>query len=362
MVSCPDGHSSLAADYCDVCGAPIGAVDPVAAAEASGPTPKCVYCGAERSGRFCEACGHDSALPAPIETAGTGDGEVLPVEVVGPVAPVSALSRSAAGGPDSGSGLDTTSAAASRMAGTGDSSRPAPIPNSATAEAAETAAGTNSARVAEDPPVPGEAAAVASGKDAAVGPVSVTSGAAQRAETSSAAAGSKESVRGEVLGRNSVGADLGDAEASGPHGSATAAAEVGPVWVVTITADRAFFDRVRARKGPDADRVEFPAFYPHRRIVLRAGASLIGKRSVSQGITPEIDLGLAPADIGVSRTHATLRATEEGLSITDLGSTNGTSLNEGDDLLPAAVPFALHSGDRIHLGGWTTLHITAEPG
>lgn len=131
-------------------------------------------------------------------------------------------------------------------------------------------------------------------------------------------------------------------------------------WVATITADREFYDRVIARKGPDADQVGFPTFYPERRIVLRGNDILIGKRSVSQGLTPDIDLGIAPADVGVSRMHATIRLDDDSLTVTDLGSTNGTSVNGSDELIPAKVPVPLRSGDRIHLGGWTTIVFTID--
>ncbi|MFB8279435.1 FHA domain-containing protein [Nocardia colli] len=131
-------------------------------------------------------------------------------------------------------------------------------------------------------------------------------------------------------------------------------------WVATITADREFYDRVIARKGPDADQVGFPTFYPERRIVLQGNDILIGKRSVSQGLTPDIDLGIAPADVGVSRMHATIRIDADSLTVTDLGSTNGTSVNGSDELIPAKVPVPLRSGDRIHLGGWTTIVFTID--
>ncbi|MGO4613897.1 FHA domain-containing protein [Nocardia sp. 2YAB30] len=151
--------------------------------------------------------------------------------------------------------------------------------------------------------------------------------------------------------------------AAEPATSEPAAAErPRPVaWIATIVADRQFYDRVIARKGPDAEQVGFPTYYPERRIVLHGSEILIGKRSVSQGIAPGIDLGIAPADIGVSRAHAMLHIDDRGLTITDLGSTNGTSLNGSEDLLPPKVAVSLRSGDRIHLGGWTTITLSAEP-
>ncbi|WP_082870823.1 FHA domain-containing protein [Nocardia terpenica] len=129
-------------------------------------------------------------------------------------------------------------------------------------------------------------------------------------------------------------------------------------WVAIVTADREFYERVRARKGPDADRVEFPDYYPQRRIGLQGTDFLIGKRSVSQGVYPDIDLGIPPVDIGVSRSHARIHLDGDTVTVTDLGSTNGTSLNGSDDLIPPHTPIPLHPDDRIHVGGWTTITVT----
>ncbi|MFE3545376.1 FHA domain-containing protein [Nocardia sp. NPDC059177] len=132
-------------------------------------------------------------------------------------------------------------------------------------------------------------------------------------------------------------------------------------WVARVFADREFYTRVQARKGPDAERVAFPDLYPERRIVLRGSQILIGKRSASQGIVPEIDLGIAPADIGVSRAHAMIRIDAAGaLTVTDLGSTNGTSLDGAETPITAQVPVAVRDGSRIHVGGWTTIAISTE--
>jgi hypothetical protein len=74
MTTCPAGHESAAADFCDVCGRPIGATGlpepaggtgaPVpAGSQAAEPTPwpdeQCPVCQRERTGQFCEGCGHD---------------------------------------------------------------------------------------------------------------------------------------------------------------------------------------------------------------------------------------------------------------------------------------------------------------
>lgn len=200
MPTCVEGHTSVATDYCDVCGSAIrtasGAPD---AAQAS-----CPACGAPVSGRFCESCGHDTALPAPVT--------------------------------------------------------PAPEP------------------------------------------------AAQQA-----------------------------------------------VWTAVVAADRDFYNRVLARGGPDT--VEFPQFFPERRITLRDNATLIGRRNIGQGVEPQIDLGIHPSDRGVSSQHAVLRLHGAELTVTDLGSTNGTSLNGSETLLKNGAETPLTDGDRIHVGAWTTITV-----
>ncbi|WP_067886469.1 FHA domain-containing protein [Nocardia vaccinii] len=230
MLTCPDGHPSAATDYCDVCGAAMSS-GPAPVRPAAAPLP-CPSCGAPISARFCEVCGHDSALPAAASFPAQAD-------------PAAAVSESAAPTVEFGKSA----------------------PNSAAGEL---------------------------------------------------------------------------------------------IWVATVVADGDLYQRMLSRKGPDAERVEFPGYYPERRIPLRGSDFLIGKRSVSQGVLPDIDLGIAPVDIGVSRSHARIHIDRDVLTVTDLGSTNGTSLNGIDDLIPPGTPVPLHSGDRIHVGGWTTITVTYE--
>ena len=213
MPTCPDGHESGAADYCDVCGTAIGAVAAPSSAPAAAVEKACPACGMPSSGRFCEACGHDSALPAPVV-------------------------------------------------------RPASEPAAS--------------------------------------------------------------------------------EAASPAGAA--------VWTAVVAADRDFYQRVLAREGPDT--VDFPPFYRERRIALHGNTALIGRAKHDQGLEPEIDLGLHPVDRGVSSQHAVLRISDSGITITDLGSTNGTSLNGSDDLLKNGEETPLADGDRIHVGAWTTITVT----
>lgn len=203
MVSCPEGHVSQAQDYCDVCGS---AIEPGTQATDSAPpaAPRaCPACGVAATGRFCESCGHDSALPTPAPAA-------------------------------------------------------APTP---------------------------------------------------------------EQV----------------------------------VWTAVVAADRDFYDRVVAHGGPDT--VDFPEYFPERRITLRTNSTLIGRCNRDQGVAPEIDLGIHPVDRGVSTQHAVLRLRAGRLTVTDLGSTNGTSLNDSDDFLANGEETPLASGDRIHVGAWTTITV-----
>ena len=129
----------------------------------------------------------------------------------------------------------------------------------------------------------------------------------------------------------------------------------GARWIAVVDADREFYDRVVARGGPDA--VEFPATFPSRRISLRRSTTLIGRRNRAQGVEPDIDLGIHPVDRGVSTQHAVLRVSDNGVTVTDLGSTNGTSVNGSDDLLQMDEEVSLADGDRIHVGAWTTITI-----
>jgi FHA domain len=131
-------------------------------------------------------------------------------------------------------------------------------------------------------------------------------------------------------------------------------------WTAVVTADRLYFDRVVATVGADASELSFPAYCPERRFRLSGTEVRVGRRSVSRGIHPEIDLTGPPADPGVSRLHALLVAGPDGTwSVVDPGSENGTLLN--GNTIPANQAVALHDGDRIHLGAWTALTITRDP-
>ncbi|NUT98895.1 MAG: FHA domain-containing protein, partial [Saccharothrix sp.] len=151
-----------------------------------------------------------------------------------------------------------------------------------------------------------------------------------------------------------------------PHAAAGGSAGSGVVrsgagWHVTVEADRAYFDRVIAQTGPDAAALAFPEFCPPRRFDLVGAQVTIGRRSRSRGIFPTVDLVGPPEDAGVSHSHALLVPTGAGWSVVDLGSTNGTTVNDEPDPLRPNTPRPLRDGDRVHVGAWTTITLHEAP-
>jgi serine/threonine protein kinase len=131
-------------------------------------------------------------------------------------------------------------------------------------------------------------------------------------------------------------------------------------WTAVVAADRIYYDSVQAVSDTDAGSIVFPAFIPERRYQLSGTMIRIGRRSVSRHIEPEIDLSGPPADLGVSRLHATLVAGPDGTwsVVVDPGSSNGIVVNGKD--IPAGEGVPLCDGDRIHLGAWTVITITRD--
>jgi len=132
-------------------------------------------------------------------------------------------------------------------------------------------------------------------------------------------------------------------------------------FAVEVRADHAYYETVRTEGGAGADPVEFPPFCPLREFSLRGKQMSIGRRSVSRGIMPDIDLTGPPEDAGVSRMHALLVSDERGRwSIVDMDSANGTYLNDERTPLKPNTPHPLAEGDEIHLGAWTTLRVIQD--
>ncbi|MDR7275865.1 FHA domain-containing protein [Catenuloplanes atrovinosus] len=127
---------------------------------------------------------------------------------------------------------------------------------------------------------------------------------------------------------------------------------------VVVGADRAWFDGVVAQGGEDADGMVFPRFVVERRFALTGERLLIGRRSRSRGVHPDVDLSGPPEDPGVSHTHAMLVHEGGKWSIVDLGSANGTYVNDpASAAIPAETPVPLRPGDRVYVGAWTSLTV-----
>jgi serine/threonine-protein kinase len=128
-------------------------------------------------------------------------------------------------------------------------------------------------------------------------------------------------------------------------------------WTAVVTADRAYYDSVCALDDQDNGSISFPGDLPERRIPLSGAEIRIGRRSVSKGIEPEIDLIGPPKDPGVSRLHAKLIPAPDGTwTVVDLGTENGIAVNGRD--VPSGNSVPLRPGDSIHLGAWTKITIT----
>ena len=113
---------------------------------------------------------------------------------------------------------------------------------------------------------------------------------------------------------------------------------------------------MQAVTGPEGAAVAFPAHYTERRFQMLGNQMRIGRRSVSRGLAPEIDLTGPPADPGISRLHAVLiAAPDDSWAVLDPGSANGTLLNGTEIAIGDQIP--LHDGDRINLGAWTAITV-----
>ena len=127
-------------------------------------------------------------------------------------------------------------------------------------------------------------------------------------------------------------------------------------WTAVVGADRAYYERVQTVTGPEGAAVTFPPYCAERSFQLVGNQMRIGRRSVSRGLAPEIDLTGPPSDPGISRLHAVLIATPDGSwAVLDPGSANGTLVNGSEIGIGDQVP--LHDGDRINLGAWTAITV-----
>jgi hypothetical protein len=134
-------------------------------------------------------------------------------------------------------------------------------------------------------------------------------------------------------------------EAAG-EGPPTPAVASGPThWEAIVTVDPAL------DVEPDPD-TPCPTDAPERTFPIDLAENLIGRRSASRGISPQIALN----DPGVSHRHLMVyRNPDATLTVLDLGSANGTFLNGNADPLEPGVRTAVADGDQIELGRWTRI-------
>ncbi|MFC9082882.1 FHA domain-containing protein [Streptomyces sp. NPDC057062] len=129
-------------------------------------------------------------------------------------------------------------------------------------------------------------------------------------------------------------------------------------WTATIGPDREYFMAMMQRSGPEAAGLNLPAYSPEQQRTLTGNQITIGRRRHSTGDTPDIDLSVPPEDPGVSHQHALLVQQPDGSwAVVDQNSTNGTTVNGGEEPIQPFVPVPLQDGDRVHVGAWTTITI-----
>ncbi|MCP4425213.1 MAG: FHA domain-containing protein [Chloroflexi bacterium] len=75
----------------------------------------------------------------------------------------------------------------------------------------------------------------------------------------------------------------------------------------------------------------------------------VGRADDQSTASPELNLAEdSGAALGVSRIHAVIQNGVQGLVVTDMGSTNGTLLNNSP--LSPEIPYPLKSGDEMRFG------------
>ncbi len=152
------------------------------------------------------------------------------------------------------------------------------------------------------------------------------------------------------------GADLLTAEAApAPAVTGTSAVAVTDVFV-EVSVDRDYFDRYVEGE------LSFPDPVPATvRVPVVKPELLVGRRSESRGVFPDIDGQLLTADPAVSHKHALLQCDTTGAwTVTDQGSTNGSRLDDVLELLAPGRAYPLPAGSVLHVGAWTSIRVIDE--
>ena len=146
--------------------------------------------------------------------------------------------------------------------------------------------------------------------------------------------------------------DLGAPAPTGAQPPPPVAPAVPLTWVAEVWVDP---DWYAAQESEDP----CPSPGPPAVVPLSVQSVLVGRRSVSRNIHPQIDCS---ADVGVSRRQAQLTTDGQRWWVEDLQSSNGTYVGPASgplpvDPLPPGQRRELDEDDRIYLGAWTRLVI-----
>ncbi|WP_194909966.1 FHA domain-containing protein [Catenulispora rubra] len=342
MATCPDGHQSVATDYCDECGLSMGA--PLAApgnsAPAGGPAghgspsapsygaagepcPKCLM-PRQDGDTFCEGCGFPFDEEQNSDTIDEPEldieAELRKAEKAQRAAEEAAREAAARTGGQGGQG--------GQIGQIGQGGPSGPVVQGF-------ANGVNQGTLTD----PGSG----SGRTGSTGQVGQGSQGGQNGQGSQGGPANQ----GSQVGPDSD--PLAQTVTSDPGGAVTAVQ-----WIAIASADRAYYDAVVAEGEIDANAYPFPPYCPDRQFELKGDTVRIG-RSGKRG-NVDIDLTGPPTDPGVSHLHAVFQHRPDGgWQVVDLGSMNGTVLNDDTAPIPANQAFPVEAGYRIHVGVWTTL-------
>jgi hypothetical protein len=139
---------------------------------------------------------------------------------------------------------------------------------------------------------------------------------------------------------------------TGPPAGSPAPADQALSWVAEVWIDPAWYE---VQDSPDTmPSAGLPAIVP-----LRGRSVLVGRKSRSRNINPEID---CEPDTGASRRQAQLTTDGTRWWVEDLESSNGTFVAGAseplpEDPIPVGPKHELRPDDRIYVGAWTRIVI-----
>ena len=124
---------------------------------------------------------------------------------------------------------------------------------------------------------------------------------------------------------------------------------------ISIEPDKDYFDAVVSE-----GELEYPEPPPNSTEIDVNGIEFhIGRTSQSRAIHPDLDIADLTGDPAVSSRHAVIRVAADGsLSVTDVGSTNGTFVGDvGSKQITVGEVVAVDESTPIFVGAWTRLVI-----